>query len=41
MVLNERDKAQPAALDARHALAAAPGKLRRIEDIIKSLGLES
>lgn len=41
MVLNERDKAQAAALDARHTLAAAPGKLRRIEDIIKSLGLES
>jgi cytochrome c-type biogenesis protein CcmH len=41
MVLNERDKAHSAALDARRALAAEPGKLRRIEGTIKSLGLES
>ncbi len=41
MVLNERDKAHAAAGDARKALANDPGKLRRIEDTIKSLGLES
>jgi cytochrome c-type biogenesis protein CcmH len=41
MVLNERDKAHAAAIDARRALAGAPDKLHRIEDIIKSLGLES
>ena len=41
MVLNERDKAQAAASDAKHALASDPDKLRQIEDTIKSLGLES
>jgi cytochrome c-type biogenesis protein CcmH len=41
MVLNERDKAQAAAGDARRALASDPEKLRQIEDTIKSLGLES
>jgi cytochrome c-type biogenesis protein CcmH len=41
VVLNERDKAQAAAGDARKALASDPEKLRRIEDVIKSLGLES
>jgi cytochrome c-type biogenesis protein CcmH len=41
MVLNERDKAQAAAGDARKALASDPDKLRRIEDVIKSLGLQS
>ncbi len=41
MVLNERDKAQAAASDAKRALASDPEKLRQIEDIIKSLGLES
>jgi cytochrome c-type biogenesis protein CcmH len=41
MVLNERDKAHAAAADARRALASDPDKLRRIEDTIKSLGLES
>ncbi len=40
MVLGERDKAHAAAADARRALAGAPDKLRRIEDMIKSLGLE-
>jgi cytochrome c-type biogenesis protein CcmH len=40
MVLGERDKAHAAAADARRALANDPDKLRRIEDIIKSLGLE-
>jgi cytochrome c-type biogenesis protein CcmH len=41
MVLNERDKAHTAAGDARKALASDPDKLRRIEDLIKNLGLES
>jgi cytochrome c-type biogenesis protein CcmH len=41
MVLNERDKAHAAAADARKALASDPGKLRQIEDTIKSLGIES
>jgi cytochrome c-type biogenesis protein CcmH len=41
MVLNERDKANAAAGDARKALASDPNKLRQIEDTIKSLGLQS
>src|SRR5579885_3501557 len=41
VVLNERDKAIGAASDARRAFANDPDKLRRIEDTIKSLGLES
>jgi cytochrome c-type biogenesis protein CcmH len=40
MVLGERDKAYAAAGDAKRALADDPDKLRRIEDMIKSLGLE-
>jgi predicted Zn-dependent protease len=40
MVLGERDKAHAAAADAKRALANDPDKLRRIEDMIKSLGLE-
>jgi cytochrome c-type biogenesis protein CcmH len=40
MVLGERDKAHAAAADAKRALANDPEKLRRIEDMIKSLGLE-
>lgn len=39
MVLGERDKAQAAAAEARSALAGDPDKLRRIEEMIKSLGL--
>jgi cytochrome c-type biogenesis protein CcmH len=41
MVLGERDKAHAAAADAKRALASDPDKLRQIEDMIKSLGLES
>jgi cytochrome c-type biogenesis protein CcmH len=41
MVLDERDKAHSAAGDARKALASDPDKLRRIEDTIRSLGLDS
>jgi cytochrome c-type biogenesis protein CcmH len=40
MVLGERDRAHAAAADAKRALANDPDKLRRIEDMIKSLGLE-
>lgn len=39
-VLGERAKAQVAAGDARKALAGDADKLRKIEDTIKSLGLE-
>jgi len=38
-VLGERVKAQAAAADARKALASDPDKLRRIDDMIKNLGL--
>jgi hypothetical protein len=41
MVPGERDKAHAAALDARRAGAGEPGKLRRIENIIKSPGRET
>ena len=40
MVLGERDKAHEAAADAKRALASDPDKLRRIEEMLKSLGLE-
>ena len=40
MVLGERDKAQAAAGEARHALASDPEKLRRINELVKGLGLE-
>jgi cytochrome c-type biogenesis protein CcmH len=39
MVLGERDKANAAAADARRALARDPDKLRRIDDVIKGMGL--
>jgi cytochrome c-type biogenesis protein CcmH len=38
-VLGERDKAQAAAADAKRALAAEPDKLKRIESLLKELGL--
>ena len=41
MVLGERDKAQAAAADGRKALAGDSGKLRELDDTIKSLGLQS
>jgi cytochrome c-type biogenesis protein CcmH len=40
MVLGERDKAQAAADDAKRALASDADKLRQIDDMIKSLGLQ-
>jgi len=39
-MLGERDKANAAASDARRALAHDPDKLRRIDDLVKGLGLE-
>jgi cytochrome c-type biogenesis protein CcmH len=40
VVLGDRDKALAAAADAKRALAGAPDKLRQIDDVIKSLGLQ-
>lgn len=40
MVLGDRDKARAAAVDARRALAGDADKLRRIDDLVKGLGLE-
>jgi len=40
VVLGDRDKAVAAAGDAKRALASDPDKLRQIEDVIKSMGLE-
>jgi cytochrome c-type biogenesis protein CcmH len=40
MVLGDRDKALAAAADAKRAFAGDPDKLRRVEDMIKALGLE-
>jgi cytochrome c-type biogenesis protein CcmH len=40
MVLGERDKARAAAGEARHALASDPEKVRRIDELVKGLGLE-
>src|SRR5262245_6199325 len=39
-VLGERDKAREAASEARRALATDPDKLRRVEELVKGLGLE-
>ena len=41
MVLNDRDKARAAADSARKALASEPDKLRRLDEVIKGLGLAS
>jgi len=40
VVLGDRDKARAAVGDARRALAGDPGKLRRLDDFVKGLGLE-
>jgi cytochrome c-type biogenesis protein CcmH len=39
-VLGDRDKAKGAADDARHALASRPDDIKRIDDLVKGLGLE-
>ncbi len=40
VVLGDRDKARDAAADARRALANRPDDIRRIDDLVKGLGLE-
>jgi cytochrome c-type biogenesis protein CcmH len=40
VVLGEHDKALAAVVDARRALASAPDKLRRLDDLVKGLGLK-
>ena len=40
-VLGERDKARMAASDARRAMASDSDKLRRLDELVKELGLES
>jgi cytochrome c-type biogenesis protein CcmH len=39
-VLGDRDKAQNAAGDAKRALAGDPDKIRRIDELVKELGLQ-
>ena len=39
-VLGDRDKARAAAADARRALGPDPDKLRRLDELVKGLGLE-
>src|SRR4051794_16109071 len=41
MVLGDKEQGRAAAADARRALASDPDKLRRVDDLIKGLGLES
>jgi cytochrome c-type biogenesis protein CcmH len=41
MVLGDKEQARAAADDARRALASDPEKLRRVDELIKGLGLES
>jgi cytochrome c-type biogenesis protein CcmH len=40
-VLGERDKARSAASDARRAVGHDGDKLRRLDELVKGLGLES
>jgi cytochrome c-type biogenesis protein CcmH len=40
MVLGQTDKARAAVADARRALAGDPNKLRRLDDLVKGLGLQ-
>ena len=39
-VLGDRDKAKDAAAAARHALADHPDEIKRVDDLVKGLGLE-
>ena len=41
MVLGNKDGARAAAIDARRALTNDPGKLLRVDELIKALGIES
>ena len=38
-VLGDRDKAKDAAADARRALSDHPDEIKRIDDLVKDLGL--
>jgi cytochrome c-type biogenesis protein CcmH len=40
MVLGDKEQARAAAADARRALASDPDKLKRVDELIKGLGLE-
>lgn len=40
VVLGDRDKARSAAADAKRALADRPDEIKRIDDLVKGLGLE-
>jgi cytochrome c-type biogenesis protein CcmH len=40
VVLGDRDKAKDAAADARRALSGDPDKIKRIDDLVKDLGIE-
>jgi cytochrome c-type biogenesis protein CcmH len=40
-ILGDRDKAKEAAADARRALAGQPAEIKRIDDLVNGLGLES
>src|SRR4029077_18802465 len=40
VVLGDKEQARAAASDARRALASDPDKLRRVDELIKGLGLE-
>jgi len=40
MVLGDKEQARAAAGDARRALASDPEKLRRVDELIKGMGLE-
>ncbi|MGA7789121.1 MAG: c-type cytochrome biogenesis protein CcmI, partial [Xanthobacteraceae bacterium] len=39
VVLGDRDKAKDAAADARRALSDHPDEIKRIDDLVKDLGL--
>ena len=40
VVLGDRDKAKDAAADAKRALADHPDEIKRIDELVKGLGLE-
>ena len=40
VVLGDRDKAKDAAADAKRALGDRPDEIKRIDDLVKGLGLE-
>ncbi len=40
VVLGDRDKAKSAAADAKRALGERPDDIKRIDDLVKGLGLE-